>query len=39
MVIKPGEEEAIVARVKNGPIQTMKFPPHFDIEMDKAWLS
>lgn len=33
--IKPGQEEIIVARVRNAPLQPMKFPPPMDIQIDK----
>lgn len=33
MEILPGQEEVIVARVKNGTIREMRFPPPFDIKV------
>ena len=35
--VKPGEEKVLVARVKNGPLEPMKFPPALDIEIEGAW--
>jgi hypothetical protein len=34
--VYPGEEQIIVCRVTNGPLQPMKFPPRLDIQTDKA---
>ena len=34
--VKPGEEKVLVARVKNGPLEPMKFPPALDIEIEGA---
>lgn len=34
--IRPGQEQVIVARVRNAPLQPMKFPPPMEIQIEKA---